>query len=446
MNQHPFVRKSYVVQPNIVGAAWWNESVQAPVSRRHLLVGAIASTAVLGVGVYWLTKEDPTDVANKPSLDMQRQYGWDFGATDQPFPPEGTLGGAPFDSALVTSLSDRLRPSQARHRPFYVPTLLQAPSAIPKGVLADGSETAKTLRDVLRPLTTPAMQTAFGTGRAVGSLFADLNRDTLVIVDLPGPESVAFAAGGAKDFDPVFVLDNWPHPYGVVRAHQTLSAALTLAGEFDDASKARRADAPRLIVLDRDRLAPYSESPSQFDNRYVAKVPDGAALKAMGYTHVICVVPRDSDLESDDLNDDFVAYEASGISTRLLGANAVARDDGVAPRPVVAGARDYDDGRTYAYGGSMRTHHWFWMHYPFARSAIQARPAPAYRAPQVPIAPRTTMFSGGAAPIAAGSRVRVQPPAFATTPVVVTKDDGRVLGSRWTRSGSWTRSSGSSSG
>jgi hypothetical protein len=446
MTPLPFVRKSFVVAPNIVGAEWWNESVQTPVSRRYLLIGAIASTSVLGVSAYWLLKPDPTAFENKSSLEMQRQFGWDFGATE-PFPSNEALG-QPFDAALLASLADALRPSEERHRPYYVPTLFQAPSAMPRSFPGDGTQPVQNLRDVLRPTMTPAMRTAFGTGRSVGSLFAELNRDTLVIVDLPGPESVAFAAGAAKDFDPVFSFDNWPHPYGVVHAHQTLAAALTLAKEFQNTAPTLRRDAPGLIVLDRDRLAPYSESPSQFDNRYVAKLPDAAALRSMGYAHVLCVVPRDGDLESDDLNDDFVSYETSGISTRLLGANAFARDDSVPPRPVAATAREYDDGVTYAYGGSMLTHPWFWFHYPFARprTNVPARPAPAYRAPQVAIAPRMSLFSGVASQTVAGARVRPQPPAFATTPVVVSADDGRVIGSRWGRSGSWTRSSGSGSG
>jgi hypothetical protein len=242
------------------------------------------------------------------------------------------------------------------------------------------------------------------------------------------------------------LFDNWPHPHGVVRAPQTLSAALTLADEFKNAAAMLRPDAPGLLVLDRDRLAPYSESPSQFDNRYVAKLPAAAALRGMGYAHVLCVVPQDGDLESDDLNDDFVSYQAAGITTRLIGANAFARDDSVPPRAVAGAARDYDDGATYAYGGSVRSHNWFWLHYALARAAAPTRPAPAYRAPSLAIAPRMTLFSGGAPqPLTAG-RARVQPPAFATTPVVVSQNDGRVIGSRWSRSGSWNRSSGSGSG
>ncbi|MET0595881.1 MAG: hypothetical protein ABW133_24490 [Polyangiaceae bacterium] len=442
MNTLPFVRKEFVEAPGIVGAEWWNESVQAPVSRRHLLVGSIIATSVLGATVYVLTRPDPTTFDAKPSLDMQRQFGWDFGATDQSF-PEGATG-QPFDATLLATLADQLRPSEARHRPYYVPTLFQAPSAIPRGLVGDGSDPGKNLRDVLRPVMTPAMRTAFGTGRGIGSLFADLNRDTLVIVDLPGPESIAFAAGASQSFDPTFLFDNWPHPYGVVKAHQTLAAALTLATEFQNASKTRRGDAPGLLVLDRDRLAPYSESPSQFDNRYVAKLPDAASLRSMGYAHVICVVPQDGDPEADDLNDDFVAYQAANLSTRLLGASAFARDNSVAPRPVDATKRDYDDGGTYAYGGSVHTNPWFWHHYALARAIAPARPAPLFRSPSIGIAPRMSLFSGAGAQVAAGSRIR--PPAFATTPVVVDKTDGRILGSKWTRSGSWMRSSGSGSG
>src|SRR5271170_5569626 len=73
----------------------------------------------------------------------------------------------------------------------------------------------------------------------------------MVVVDLPGPEAVAFAAGAASAFDPVFALDNWPHPRGVVPAHQTLAAAAYCQPLF--ARRASGSAAPRwpLLVLDR---------------------------------------------------------------------------------------------------------------------------------------------------------------------------------------------------
>jgi len=69
------------------------------------------------------------------------------------------------------------------------------------------------------------MQNAYRAGKALASLFAGVPPHTMVIVDLPGPEAMAFAAGMAELFDPCFTFENWPHPRGVVPAHLTLAAA-----------------------------------------------------------------------------------------------------------------------------------------------------------------------------------------------------------------------------
>ena len=60
------------------------------------------------------------------------------------------------------------------------------------------------------------MEVAYRRGKALASLFKGNAAAAMVVVDLAGPEAVAFAAGAASAFDPVFAFDNWPHPRGVV--------------------------------------------------------------------------------------------------------------------------------------------------------------------------------------------------------------------------------------
>src|SRR5207248_1309850 len=91
---------------------------------------------------------------------------------------------------------------------------------------------------------------------------------TMDALDVQGPTSVAVAAGMAPGFDPVFVLDNWPHPLGVVPSHLTLGAVLYYRPLFMRLRGSRTGRAPPVFVLDRNRLARYTDEETQFDNRY----------------------------------------------------------------------------------------------------------------------------------------------------------------------------------
>ncbi len=90
-----------------------------------------------------------------------------------------------------------------------VPALFESPSAVPTLVAGDQAPITP-LGDVARPIFTAAMDRAYRSGKALASLLlaartdSGLRRDIAVIVDLDGPESVAFAAGAAEAFDPVF--------------------------------------------------------------------------------------------------------------------------------------------------------------------------------------------------------------------------------------------------
>ena len=114
------------------------------------------------------------------------------------------------------------------------------------------------------------MQRAYAVGEALARL-AGWRQGLAVLVDLPGPEAVAFAAGAADVFEPVLLLDNWPHPHGVVPSHLTLAALAYYQPRF--ASQKERVVSAPLFVLDRARLTAFSEETDRFDNRYYARMP-----------------------------------------------------------------------------------------------------------------------------------------------------------------------------
>jgi hypothetical protein len=196
-----------------------------------------------------------------------------------------------------------------------------------------------------------------------------------------------------------------------------------------------------MIVLDRQRLSPYTDDASQFDNRHVARVPGPAALKQLGIAHVLYVATSGTtDQEVDDLNDDFVLYAKAGVDVKLVGADAFGPDPSDGPAP--SGADE--DRPVYYYGSSAGSNGWFWHDYPWTQvPAGAAAPRRALGGPEWSPKPRTTPFSTGAP---GPSVARTRPSGFGTVPVVVSIATGLVLGAKLFRSGSWNRSWGGSGG
>jgi hypothetical protein len=384
----PFGREEFLDKPGIIGARWWQRSLEAPpdlVSRRQAvqaIVVVAGAFAVVGVGFAvagaMASSDYRTEARN--ALDVQKEFGWSFGANAEPLTFDGEVQ-RPFDPSALARLADDLRPARKEHLPWYVPTLFQSPAALPRGAAKEETTPPVPLTIALMPIFTPAMNVAYGRGKALAALLKDTPAHAMVVVDLPGPEAVAFAAGAANSFDPVFALDNWPHPRGVVPAHQTLAAAAYYQPLF---ARHSAAAAPPLLVLDRRRLDAYTDDASQFDNRYVAHLPGAAAVKLLGIQHVLYVAPNGADRELDDLNDALVLYAKAGIEVKL------------------------------ASGDTM--------------------PGTAY----VPVA-RATPFSTGAPGLTA---TPPRPSGFGTVPVVVSVATGLVLGAKLLRSGSWNRSAG----
>ena len=486
----PYARDRLVDKPGIIGARWWHDSLvdqAAQIKRRDAMRNIlIAGGVIAGFGAMLAmcvtagasaggSSSDVSD-QRKTSLDMQKEYGWSFGAVAEPLVFNGVTT-QPFQAGALRALPTDLAPASKALVPFFQATLFQSPDAVPPSLgKLDPTEITgfKPLSSEMKPIFTPAMGAAYARGKSLASVFASLaetgqapaSAKTALIVDLPGPEAVAFAAGAASAFDPVFLFDNWPHPRGVVRAQETLSAAAYYQPLFAEAKKAakdRPGYAAPMFVLDRRRIAPYTDDATEFDNRYVAKLPpSAAAMRALDVSHVLYVVPTrtDTSRESDDLNDELVLYAAGGVdvkavSTDMFSPEAVSALDagpGGAPPgpggvPVKAGNESDrllgESGYVY-YGGSRGSHHAFFVDYPYAKPARPATTRPASNPGKsfVPQA-RSSSYSSGAPSSSSSSRPR--PSNFGTVPVVIAVGTGVVLGARYSRSGSWNRTSSSSS-
>jgi hypothetical protein len=382
-------RDAVVNEPGLIGARWWQDSVSDPIGRRR------AITAVLGAGlglglvatalfVHEVVTEDEPKTERRSGLALQREYGWSFGAAAENLVFNGQTT-EPFDPSRLDSLATDLAPRSPSHRPFAVQTLFEALDPPPPKRSADDPAPIVPLKTALRPIATPSMRDAFARGSAAESMLRAAHAPALV-VDLDGEDSVAFAAAVATSFDPVFLFDNWPHPRGVVPAHLALAAAAYYQLVFASARTTAPRDAPPMFVLDRRRLAPYVESASQFDNRWVARMPGAAALNGLGIRRILYVMPSEATYELDDLNDDFVADRTAGIVIVLLDVHAI--------------------------------------------------DAARLSADDVPV-PRRTAFSSGAR---AGARPT--PPDFGSVPVAVAAAGGALLGVAWSRSGTWNRGGG----
>jgi hypothetical protein len=362
-----FVRRAAFDQDELVGARWWNESITAfsgsqLFGRREaiskgllqLLVGG-AMAASFGA-VAWCNRRDDDDdgqLVNYDALDLQRRDGWNVGHVGQSLRFSGAVttdaeNGAEWKNRLGDLLT-ALLPRDGRLLPFATTTLFQA-IAVPAN---------NSLRASMQPVHTPAMEEAFLRGKALREvLTTNAPTDVALVLDLPGPESVAVAAALASTLVPVFQFDNWPHPLGVVPSHLTLGACLYYLPLFDKAVGARPSGAMPVFVLDANRLAPYRDNANQFDNRYVAPLPSSASLLALGIKRLLYVRPSAATLtELDDLNADFVAFEKAGIDVRAVGLNDFQRADILSS----SGAP------VFHYGGASYHHVHFWNGYGWAR-------------------------------------------------------------------------------
>jgi hypothetical protein len=250
--------------------------------------------------------------------------------------------------SMLPYLESHLAPAQDELWPYYRPTLFQT--------LAPGQDTG--LRSVITPIYTVEMCRAYERGRGLLSILARRGPplDTAVIIDAPGPEAVAVGTALTAAFDPVFMFDNWPHKRGVVPSHLTLAAALYFAPLLDDLKAAPSAHRPPVFILDSNRLAPYSESADDFDNRYTIEVPEAEDFRQLGIKHLLYVTGRVQQTELDDLNDGFLALANHGVDIRLFALDDFRRASGEQGCEAVR-----ED--PYLFGGDEETDRDFWDWY-----------------------------------------------------------------------------------
>jgi hypothetical protein len=396
----PFARQFFVDRDDLVAARWWQEGmnasaaagVAAPMdeSRRAALLamGVVGAVAVSGVFARYLQyRRDPagwgdgTPVITEDALVLQRRDGWNVGATDKSLYFHGAItrdaAGEPVPSSELGSLTSELAPARLALLPYYVPTLFQAVSTT-------------NFRDQVQMVDTPAMDRAAVRGRALAQLFGpEDDPTTALLIDVPGPEAVAVAAGASDRFEPVFLFDNWPHPNGVVASHEVAGAVIYYRPALRATRWNRSENAPPAFVIDRHRLDPYRDASDAFDNRYLARMPSASALLGLGVRHLLYVTAEPVDFEADDLNDDFVAYARDGIDVKMVALTDF--------RPVDAPVTTAVGPVSYGYGGSAHGHAWFWHSYgwvhapappPSARPPIAVSAGAAFR-PQS----RPTIFS-----------------------------------------------------
>lgn len=301
-------------------ASWFD----AMMSRRQFGLAAAASVAAAGLGTSVVAgcttdpNRDTQDYRDADAIEFQREEGWDFGARNAYLPLRDgrntdVAGGERWKEFNSRDGLLGLTAATAVGMELSAKTLFESVDTESKG---------KRLGDAIRPMFRDSMEESYQQGAALAHLLHSqkVDANTLVVLDLPGPESVAAAAGMSSLFAPAFYFDNWPHPHGVVPAQETLGATLYYAPELSDASKDRSTSAPPVMVLDRNRLnEPNAQDSTAFDNRYGVLMPSQQWVKEQGFERVLYVVPTEKDeLELDDLNEDFSVFTQVGIPVERL--------------------------------------------------------------------------------------------------------------------------------
>ena len=426
------VNRRRVVAPAEESKSWWTNS-----TRRNFIIGGTAAGLALMTGAVLIGTRDNTSEVDKDSLELQRASGWNVGSEDKTLQLTGaqsldSQSGDGWTRYLDQSaMLAAYQPRSDRWMPYFVPTLIQ-------------SLQFESLRKQLRPVGTPDMAEAYRRGQALARDFlknAENAAETAVVVDLPGRNSIAFGAGLAEAAHLVPTFDNFPHPLGVTPSHETLAAMLYYAAEIETKKANVPENAPAVFLLDDRRLNQYRDADTQFDNRYLTKLPSAEKFQERGVKSILYVTAdRTRTEELDDLNEDFVDYRNKGLTVAMLPASDFTSVDEARTRPDGTSATE----RNYYYGGSPGSHFFFFYSYPFYRPypAYVSR-TPALRGPRpaaLPVAPprytpapRPTLFSGTRAGGAQGVG-RSKPSGFGRSTVRVSSAGG-VVGTRAGRSG-----------
>jgi hypothetical protein len=124
---------------------------------------------------------------------------------------------------------------------------------------------------------------------------------------------------------------------------------------------------------------------------------------------------------------------------RIVPATAFELDPTATPSPGVDAGSSTSSGPFY-YGGSKTTHPTFWTHWSAPASGLSTNDVQTHTP-----TPRATSFSSGA-PVTSSTSPRPRPTGFGTVPVAIAVGTGVILGAKLSRSGSWNRTTSTSSG
>ena len=435
--------------------SWW----QTMLTRRRVNANLLGLAASVGLSGFFVSCDDDDIDSESDTLELQRKEGWNVGSQDKALAfahkqiADSSGSTAWKDYAKPDMLLQAWQPTSAggKWQPYFVPTLIQSLSQ-------------ESLQGSVAPIFTPSMKDAYSRGLGMREILKSSSSpaSTLIISDLPGPESVAFAAALADVAEPVLNFDNFPHPLGVVPSHETLAALIYYAAEVKEKSASRPENPAAVIVADSLRLSQYVDADSQFDNRYMAKMPTADNLQNLGVSAIVYAMPNEQQTnELDDLNEEFASYQERNISVELLPITRFQPDTSSAETPSTAqfsapaGSSQDSTGRNayaaqhrapvYYYGGSPMFSPWFFYHYPvysYYRALPVMTSLPASNLNRRAYAPvrRPTIFTARAVGGASGIG-KQRPSGFGRVSVRTSASTGRLSGIRSGRSGSFGRSS-----
>lgn len=367
-----------------------------------LIVGVIAGIVVISnVGSCSGGSGDEVEAASRPVISA-------------PMPADSA--GSRAWAERADDLGDDFEPQRADLRPWAVRSLLDVPRELARRGAATGGW--------LQPACSAEDRRAHARGRRLAAQLADggLAAGTAVILDLPGSQAVAAAAGMAATFDPVFTSDSLPHPQGVVPSAQTLAAALYWRPDLASARGRRDPMAGPCFILEGDRLNPYANQPGLFDNRTRARLPGAQALRGLGVQRVVYVRPqRGAVAEADDLNELLAALPAAGIEVRHVGLDAVEAEEAVEPESATPASRSH------------AANTWLWLHTGWGTPSAAGQPDPdaGYRVRPRPVMAFSNLDGGASGRGSVIDRLVARPP-----PRPVSSSGSSGSGGSWFRSSS----------
>lgn len=151
---------------------------------------------------------------------------------------------------------------------------------------------------------------------------------TLLLVDLPGPKSIALGAAlGVLGCDLVCTFNNWPHPVGLIRSEKNLAVMLRYASWLNRNRSAYPTPGPVAWLCDSRRLGTRTGIPGEFDNRYYIEdgiIPGPNFLRERGITRIVYVTENADEILAD-LAVHLHAFNKDGFETGV----SVATNDGV---------------------------------------------------------------------------------------------------------------------